>query len=173
MVLIFWIVLLMSPAFVHHTYCKISWWTNACVLLTPPISLLMMLGVAQHWFMARAEHSPNLMGPSCHHSAGHSMGYAPLDVIPVQGLGLSRSLSESSTYKYFIAIRPQTDLSPVACLWHFSTTSIGKVFPCSDTWTEIRGQAFLFLGFPGPRHGRVTPGIGPSVIIKTTQLHGY
>ena len=25
---------------------------------------IMMLGVAQHWFMARAEHSPNLMGPA-------------------------------------------------------------------------------------------------------------
>ena len=92
---------------------------------------IMMLGVAQHWFMARAEHSPNLMGPSCHHSAGHSVGYAPLDVIPVQGLGLSRSLSESSTYKYFIALRPQTDLSPVACLWHFVNYIDWEVFPMS------------------------------------------
>ena len=39
--------------------------------------------------------------------------------------------------------------------------------------SPIRGQAFLCVGFPGPRHGRVTPGIGPSMIIKTTQLHGY
>ena len=89
----------------------------------------MMLGVAQHWFMVRAEHSPNLMGPSCHHSAGHSVGYAPLDVIPVQGLGLSRSLSESSPYKYFIALRPQTDLSPVACLWHFVYYIDWEIFP--------------------------------------------
>ena len=98
--------------------------------------MIMMLGVAQHWFMARAEHSPNLMGPSCHHLAEHSVGYAPLDVIPVQGLGLSRSLSESSTYKYFIALRPQTDLSPVACLWHFVYYIDWEVFPMFDTWTE-------------------------------------
>ena len=107
-----------------------------------------MLGVTQHWFMARAEHSPNLMGPSCHHSAGHSMGYAPLDVIPVQGLGLSRSLSESSTYKYFIAIRPQTDLSPVACLWHFFYYIDWEGFPMFWylDWDSL--TSFLVSGLP-------------------------
>ena len=37
----------------------------------------------------------------------------------------------------------------------------------------IRGQAFLYVGFLGPRHGCVTPGIGSSMMIKTLKLHGY
>ena len=68
-------------------------------------------------------------GPQLSPLSREQRGLRPLDVIPVQGLGLSRSLSESSMYKYFIALRPQTDLSPVACLWHFVYYIDWEVFP--------------------------------------------
>ena len=40
--------------------------------------LLMMLGEAQHWFMAWAEHSPDHMVLSCHHPEGTARGKPPL-----------------------------------------------------------------------------------------------